>query len=170
MNTRTAGPPHSPFTRHSVLSIAIIGAGRLGTALTAALHGADLTVLGPYRRGELIDAPAGAAVILAVPEREISALAASMPPGTLVGHCSASLPLEALAPTIMTQAAKPMAAAKRCRCQMPSMSGTQTAPTVPARMECRNGPWARSRPLRTVGVSLTPPSNWPNRFRPTACS
>ena len=77
-------------------SIAVIGAGRMGTALAAALRGAGAEVRGPLGRGEM---PAGGdVVLLCVPDREISTAAAIVPPGTLVGHVSASAPLDLLAP------------------------------------------------------------------------
>lgn len=51
---------------------------------------------GPTRRGDRIpDAPV---VLLAVQDREIARAASTIPAGRVVGHCSASVPLEALAP------------------------------------------------------------------------
>src|SRR4051794_17128657 len=76
-------------------SIAVVGAGRLGTALAAALRAAGLDVRGPLRRGETRgDAPA---VLLCVPDAEIAAAAAQIPSGHLVGHCSGATGLDALA-------------------------------------------------------------------------
>jgi predicted short-subunit dehydrogenase-like oxidoreductase (DUF2520 family) len=69
---------------------AVVGAGRLGTALTAALGAA-----GPLRRGESIPAELQA-VLLCVPDGEIASAAAAVPPGPLVGHCSGATGLEAL--------------------------------------------------------------------------
>ena len=75
--------------------IAIIGRGRLGTALSAALRAAGRPVVGPLGRGQ--PPPAGvAAVLLCVPDAEIAAVAATIPPGPLVGHCSGATPLDAL--------------------------------------------------------------------------
>jgi predicted short-subunit dehydrogenase-like oxidoreductase (DUF2520 family) len=69
---------------------AVVGAGRLGTALAAALGAA-----GPLKRGQPI--PAGVeAVLLCVPDGEIARAAAAVPPGLLVGHCSGATGLEAL--------------------------------------------------------------------------
>src|SRR5690348_10874389 len=77
-------------------TIAVIGAGRMGSALAAALRNSGAEVRGPLGRGE---APAGGdVVLLCVPDREIAAAAAIVPPGPLVGHVSASAPLDLLAP------------------------------------------------------------------------
>ncbi len=68
------------------LRIAVIGAGRLGTALTAALRALDLEVAGPLGRGARA---AGADVaLLCVPDAQITAAAAHVRPGAVVGHCS----------------------------------------------------------------------------------
>ena len=75
--------------------IAIIGRGRLGTALSAALRAAGRPVEGPLGRGELPSADA-AAVLLCVPDAEIAGVAATIPAGPLVGHCSGATPLDAL--------------------------------------------------------------------------
>jgi predicted short-subunit dehydrogenase-like oxidoreductase (DUF2520 family) len=77
-------------------SIAVIGAGRLGTALAAALRAAGLTVHGPLTRGERPDAPT--AVLLCVPDGEIAAAARAVEPGPLVGHCSGATGLDVLDP------------------------------------------------------------------------
>ncbi len=77
--------------------IAIVGAGRLGTALAAALSAAGLEVDGPLGRGEPVPAAAGT-VLLCVPDAEIEAAAAQLPAGPLVGHCSAATTLAPLAP------------------------------------------------------------------------
>src|SRR5580693_1804134 len=79
--------------------VAVIGAGRLGTAIAAALANAAadtrLEVDGPLGRGA---APAGAdAVLLCVPDGEIASAAALVPPGPAVGHCSGATGLEPLA-------------------------------------------------------------------------
>jgi predicted short-subunit dehydrogenase-like oxidoreductase (DUF2520 family) len=77
--------------------IAIVGAGRLGTALAAALAAAGMAVEGPLGRDEPVTS-ASAAVLLCVPDAEIRAAAAALPSGRLVGHCSAATTLAALAP------------------------------------------------------------------------
>jgi predicted short-subunit dehydrogenase-like oxidoreductase (DUF2520 family) len=77
--------------------VAVIGAGRLGTALAAALSEAGVEVEGPLRRGR--PPGMGRAVIICVPDGEIAAaaeLAAGAAP--LVGHTSGATPLRALAP------------------------------------------------------------------------
>jgi predicted short-subunit dehydrogenase-like oxidoreductase (DUF2520 family) len=72
--------------------IAIIGRGRLGTALSAALRAAGRPVEGPLGRGDL-PAPGAAAVLLCVPDGEIASVAATIPPGPLLGHCSGATPV-----------------------------------------------------------------------------
>jgi len=77
--------------------IAVVGRGRLGTALTAALTAAGVGVDGPLGR----DAPIPAAcdvVLLCVPDAQIEPAAATLPAGLLVGHCSAATTLAALSP------------------------------------------------------------------------
>jgi predicted short-subunit dehydrogenase-like oxidoreductase (DUF2520 family) len=76
--------------------LAIVGAGRLGTALAAALRAADLTIQGPLGRGG--DATGAGAVLLCVPDGEIASAAAAIAPGPLVGHCSGATTLQPLAP------------------------------------------------------------------------
>jgi predicted short-subunit dehydrogenase-like oxidoreductase (DUF2520 family) len=81
--------------------VAIVGAGRLGRALAAALREAGYSVEGPLGRS----ATAGDvdAVLLCVPDQEIAAAAAALPAGApsprpLVGHCSGATGLAPLAP------------------------------------------------------------------------
>jgi predicted short-subunit dehydrogenase-like oxidoreductase (DUF2520 family) len=77
--------------------VGVVGAGRLGTAIAAALRAAGLAVEGPARRGEL---PAGCgALLLCVPDAEIGAAAATVA-GTapFVGHVSGATPLSELDP------------------------------------------------------------------------
>lgn len=76
--------------------LAIIGRGRLGTALARALHAAGVEVSGPLARGA---APAGfGAVLLCVPDAEIATAAALVSSEQLVGHCSGASGLDQLAP------------------------------------------------------------------------
>ena len=77
-------------------SCAIVGAGRLGTALAAALRRTGLDVEGPLGRGA--PPPAADVALLCVPDAEIAAAAAAVPPGPLVGHCSGATGLAVLAP------------------------------------------------------------------------
>jgi predicted short-subunit dehydrogenase-like oxidoreductase (DUF2520 family) len=72
-------------------SIAIVGAGRLGTALATALGA-------PRPLGRGADARGASAVLLCVPDAEIAAAAADVAPGPLVGHCSGATGLDVLAP------------------------------------------------------------------------
>ncbi len=77
-------------------SLTLVGRGRMGTALASALRAAGVDVLGPLGRGESV---MGAdVVLLCVPDREIAAAAAAVPAGPVVGHVSASAPLDLLAP------------------------------------------------------------------------
>ena len=75
-------------------SIALIGAGRLGTALAAAARAAGIHVEGPLGRGA---APRADVVLLCVPDAEIAAAAATLAGGPLVGHCSGATGLAPLA-------------------------------------------------------------------------
>ncbi len=77
--------------------VAIVGAGRMGRALAAALAAAGQPVEGPLRRGEPVPFEAGA-VLLCVPDAEIARAAAALAvaPGRLVGHFSAATTLAAL--------------------------------------------------------------------------
>jgi predicted short-subunit dehydrogenase-like oxidoreductase (DUF2520 family) len=84
-------PPTSARVR-----VAIVGGGRLGRAIDAALREAGHDVVGPLGRGA---DPVGVdAVLLCVPDREIAAAARCVSPGPLVGHCSGATGLEALSP------------------------------------------------------------------------
>jgi predicted short-subunit dehydrogenase-like oxidoreductase (DUF2520 family) len=84
-------PPASARTK-----LAVVGAGRLGRALTAALREAGYRIDGPLGRGAAphhVDA-----VLLCVPDQEIAAAAAGLPAGPMVGHCSGATGLAPLAP------------------------------------------------------------------------
>jgi predicted short-subunit dehydrogenase-like oxidoreductase (DUF2520 family) len=80
------------------LRCAIVGAGRLGRALAAALREAGIAVDGPLGRGA--DGGAADVVLLCVPDDAIAAAAAAVAPrsGRLVGHCSGAGTLASLAP------------------------------------------------------------------------
>ncbi len=75
--------------------VAVVGRGRLGTALCTALRGSGVQVHGPLDHKE---PPAGAdAVLLCVPDAEIPAAAAAVAGLVpLVGHTSGATPLTAL--------------------------------------------------------------------------
>ena len=78
------------------MKLGIVGKGRLGTALSAALREAGYQVDGPAGRGEV---PAGDAILLCVPDAEISSAAETVAGATgLVGHTSGATPLGALRP------------------------------------------------------------------------
>lgn len=85
-------PPCPPLDR-----LAVVGPGRVGRAVTAALPGAA----GPFGRGFDGTDTEGApydVVLLCVPDREIAAAAAAIRPGPYVGHCSGIRGLDVLAP------------------------------------------------------------------------
>ena len=75
--------------------VGIIGAGRLGTALAAALRAAGVGVEGPLGRGMR---PRGChAIVLCVPDSEIEAAAEAMTAAApFIGHTSGATPLSAL--------------------------------------------------------------------------
>jgi predicted short-subunit dehydrogenase-like oxidoreductase (DUF2520 family) len=75
---------------------AIVGAGRLGRALTGALRDAGIAVEGPLGRGA--DGAGADVVLLCVPDGAIAAAAAAIAPGPIVGHCSGATTLAPLAP------------------------------------------------------------------------
>lgn len=72
--------------------IAVVGAGRMGNALVAALEGSK----GPFGHG--FDGAGFDVVLLAVPDGAIADAAAAVAPGPLVGHCAGAIGLEVLAP------------------------------------------------------------------------
>jgi predicted short-subunit dehydrogenase-like oxidoreductase (DUF2520 family) len=85
-----------PNTSSARASVAIIGAGRLGSAIAGALREAGYHVLGPLGRGA--DPRHVDAVLLCVPDQQIARAAEGVGPGPLVGHCSGATGLAALAP------------------------------------------------------------------------
>jgi predicted short-subunit dehydrogenase-like oxidoreductase (DUF2520 family) len=89
----TLHAPTAPAPR-----VAVVGAGRLGTALVSALREAGIDAAGPLRRAEALP-PDRAVAILAVPDAQIAIAAAAVAagrPDLLVGHCSAATTLEPL--------------------------------------------------------------------------
>jgi len=76
--------------------IAIVGRGRMGNALASALARVEVPILGPFGRGAT--AEGAAIVLLCVPDREIAKAAQRVTRGPIVGHVSASAPLELLSP------------------------------------------------------------------------
>jgi predicted short-subunit dehydrogenase-like oxidoreductase (DUF2520 family) len=86
---------HSP-TPVALTRVGVVGRGRLGTAITAALRDAGYRVGEPAGRGEV---PAGEAILLCVPDAEIPAAAEAVAGrAPLVGHTSGATPLTALEP------------------------------------------------------------------------
>src|SRR3954468_5945888 len=83
--------PRMIETHHFPLRCAVVGRGRMGSALTAALGLGE-----PLGRGA--DAAHADVVLLAVPDGEIAAAAAAIAPGRLVGHLSGATTLTPLAP------------------------------------------------------------------------
>jgi predicted short-subunit dehydrogenase-like oxidoreductase (DUF2520 family) len=76
--------------------IAVVGRGRMGQALAAALARSGVDVDGPLGRGATADT--ADVVLLCVPDAQIEAAAALIAPGRLVGHCSGATTLEPLEP------------------------------------------------------------------------
>jgi predicted short-subunit dehydrogenase-like oxidoreductase (DUF2520 family) len=76
--------------------LAIVGRGRLGTALATALERTGHEVSGPL--GRRADGAGADAVLLCVPDAEIARAAAHIAPGPLVGHCSGATGLGELTP------------------------------------------------------------------------
>jgi predicted short-subunit dehydrogenase-like oxidoreductase (DUF2520 family) len=76
--------------------LAIVGRGRVGYAIAAALGPAGYEISGPLARGA--DGQGADSVLLCVPDGEIGAAAALIEPGPLVGHCSGATGLGVLAP------------------------------------------------------------------------
>src|SRR5262249_33888298 len=79
-------------------TIAIVGRGRLGPALAAALDAAGHPVLGPLGRGA--DGAGADVVLLCVRDTEIGAAARTVAPreDLIVGHCSGATGLSVLHP------------------------------------------------------------------------
>src|ERR687896_2470490 len=86
----------APSGELGVSRVGVVGAGRLGTALAAALREAGVEVDGPAGRGEV---PRGCeAIVLCVPDAEIPAAAATVAGAApLVGHTSGATRLSVLA-------------------------------------------------------------------------
>ncbi len=95
MHPTTDSLTHAPSGELGVSRVGVVGAGRLGTALAAALREAGVEVEGPAGRGEV---PRGCeAIVLCVPDAEIPAAAATVAGAApLVGHTSGATRLGAL--------------------------------------------------------------------------
>jgi predicted short-subunit dehydrogenase-like oxidoreductase (DUF2520 family) len=75
-----------PKSPHDAPTCAVVGAGRMGTVLAAALDAPAL------KRGDAI--PHTDVLLLTVPDGKIAEVAATMPEGPLLGHCSGATGLE----------------------------------------------------------------------------
>ena len=74
--------------------VAVVGPGRLGQAMAAALESAGRTVSGPHGRG--YRGLGDGIVLLCVPDDVIAQAASIVVPGPLLGHCSGATGLGAL--------------------------------------------------------------------------
>src|SRR3954468_23454197 len=91
---RNAAAETNPSPPPPVASVGVLGRGRVGWALSAALRDAGYTVGEPAGRGEI---PSGHAILLCVPDAEIPAAAAAVAgAAAYVGHTSGATPLSAL--------------------------------------------------------------------------
>jgi predicted short-subunit dehydrogenase-like oxidoreductase (DUF2520 family) len=82
----------TPLPRHCV----VVGPGRMGSALAAALRAAGLEVTGPLGRGQRCP-PGTDCVLLCVPDAEIGNAARDVAADALVGHVSGATTLAPLA-------------------------------------------------------------------------
>ena len=80
----------------STQSFAVIGRGRLGSALATAMQRGGLDTIGPLGRNP--DIGDAHVVVLCVPDSQIATVAASIPNDRLLAHCSGMMTLEPLAP------------------------------------------------------------------------
>jgi predicted short-subunit dehydrogenase-like oxidoreductase (DUF2520 family) len=77
-----------PKNPHALPACSVVGAGRLGTVMAAALSDAPA-----LRRGEPVPDTAEV-VLLCVPDGKIAEVAAGLPAGPLLGHCSGATGLD----------------------------------------------------------------------------
>lgn len=89
-------PDLEPHALRALGAVAIVGNGRVGRSLAAALRAAGVDVDGPLGRGAT--GHDHDIVLLAVPDAEIGAAAQLIAPGRLVGHLAGATTLEPLAP------------------------------------------------------------------------
>ena len=79
--------------------VTIVGLGRLGRALAEALGHRGVSIRGPLGRdARLTSLTRDDIAVLCVPDGEVAPVAASIPPGPLVGHCAGALTLDVLSP------------------------------------------------------------------------
>lgn len=74
-------------------TLTIVGAGRMGTALAAALTRVGTEIVGPLRRNDPVT---GKLVLLVVPDREIANALRAVPADAIVGHTAGALTLKVL--------------------------------------------------------------------------
>jgi len=89
---------HVPPTGRLEGPVLVVGAGRMGRTLAAALRAAGVDTRGPDGRGTTGDR--AGTVVLAVPDAAIAAASALIAPGRVVGHLSGS---STLAPSLRTR-------------------------------------------------------------------
>jgi predicted short-subunit dehydrogenase-like oxidoreductase (DUF2520 family) len=101
---RELDQPSEGLTHGTITRVAIVGHGRLGTAIAAGLTRAGVAVDGPYGRRDPIaeslrtGAARPDAILLCVPDDEIAAVAGAIPGVAPVGHCSGATTLDVLGP------------------------------------------------------------------------
>lgn len=90
----------TPSHSRSTVGVSVVGPGRVGGAAASALRRAGYDVRGPFGRGEAV--PSSEVVLLCVPDREISAVAAALRGRArggarvgLIGHTSGATPVGA---------------------------------------------------------------------------
>jgi predicted short-subunit dehydrogenase-like oxidoreductase (DUF2520 family) len=88
--------PDSPSDTPGCRRLAIVGRGRIGSALAQALRDAGYAIDGPLGRGA--NGSGADVVLLCVPDAEIARAAAHVASGPIVGHCSGATGLGVLAP------------------------------------------------------------------------
>jgi predicted short-subunit dehydrogenase-like oxidoreductase (DUF2520 family) len=85
-----------PLLPRNPTGVGVVGRGRVGTVMVAALRAAGYSVGDPAGRGEV---PDGDAILLCVPDAEIEAAAEAVAGSArFVGHTSGATPLSALEP------------------------------------------------------------------------
>ena len=87
----------APASTTGSLRLAVVGGGRMGAAIVAALPDAA----GPFGRGFDGTGPDGTgfdAVLLAVPDDQLTTAAAAIRRGPMVGHCAGAVGVDVLAP------------------------------------------------------------------------
>ena len=89
-------PPLLPSALKRPGPVLVVGDGRMGRALVAALDAAGVPVVGPAGRGA--SGADAAIVLLAVPDAAIATAARAIAPGRTVGHLSGALDLSVLHP------------------------------------------------------------------------